>query len=362
MLTDPEIADNAADEASDKAPDPRPVEYSADFLADVMGQSAYAGQRVQAGPVLKMMYNTAVSVALRHSGYRSVLLGIDRIDLANRICHMDLVRLEGKVIEVGRSSMVIEVACFAKAPGEREITQTHVGFVKMVAVDDRGNPLRPIPGLDYNSPMGAEAKALAAHRRAQLAERQQALEWIEAKEEFKVSEVIESEPTVRYEYLRPRDTIVNVKSQIISQEVHRDGRVPGGDFLVWLDRIATYTASQFTRNAHVITLALNDILFKRPLHATDRIELTSRVILVRAHTLEVSIEVTVHTLEGDRYALDSVDFLIINFHPSGAKKKITTGLLLDDADQESLKRYIRARTRYSFWKSNPESHLTQTPS
>lgn len=339
----------------------RTVEDSADFLADVVGNSDAAGQRMQAGPILRMMYDTAVLVALSHSGYRSVLLGLDRLDMPRRICHMDLVRLEGQIISVGRSSMAVEVKCFVKPPGEREFTPAHVGFVTMVAVDEQGNPVRNIPRLSYDSPLGVRAKALDTHRRAQIAERRQAVEWIDAKDDFRVSDVLEAETAARYDYVRPEDTIVQVKGQIISHGVHQDGRVKGGDFLVWLDRIATYTARQFTRNDHVITLSSNDILFKRPLHATDRIELISRVIHVRTHTLEVAIDINVQTLEGELYSLDSGTFLILNYLPSGPKKKIVTGLILSDDDQDSLKRYIKARTRYSFWKSNPESYLTQSP-
>lgn len=343
------------------APAAHTVEDSADFLADIIGDASRTGERVHAGPVLKLMYDTAVSVALRHSGFRPVLLGLDRIDLPHRICHMDLVRLEGRIISVGRSSMAIEVNCFTKRPTEREFTPSHVGFVTMVAVDGQGDPIRNIPRLSYDSPLGVPAKSLAEHRTAQIAERRQAVEWIDEKNDFRVSDVIESEQAVRYDFLKPEETVVNVKGQIISQGVHQDGRVKGGDFLVWLDRVATYTARQFSRNDHVITLSINDMLFKRPLHATDRIELISRVIHVRTHTLEVSIDIIVHTMEGEQYPLDSVNFLILSYQPSGPKKKITTGLLLSDDDQDSLKRYIKARTRYSFWKSNPESHLTQSP-
>lgn len=339
----------------------RTVEDSVDYLADIIGESNSAGRRVQAGPVLKLMYDTAMSVALRHSEYRSVLLGVDRTDLPRRVCHMDLVRLEGQLISVGRSSMAIEVQCFTKRPGEREFTLAHVGFVTMVAVDSEGNPIRNIPRLSYDSPLGVNAKALGEHRRAQIIERRQAVEWIDQKYDFRVSDVIETEQAVRYDYLKPQDTEVRVKGQIISPGVHQDGRVKGGDFLVWLDRVATYTARQFTRNECVITLAIDDILFKRPLHSTDRIELISRVIHVRTHTLEVAIDIILHTLEGEQHSLDSVTFLILNYHASGAKKKITTGLILSDEDQDSLKRYITARTRYAFWKSNPESHLTQSP-
>jgi hypothetical protein len=36
-------------------------------------------------------------------------------------------------------------------------------------------------------------------------------------------------------------------------------------------------------------------------------------------------------------------------------------LRLEDGDQESLRRYLKARTRYAYWKAHPESHLTQSP-
>ena len=274
---------------------------------------------------------------------------------------MDHVRMEGRLVEAGRSSMTIEINCRVKPHGEREFQESHVGFVKMVAVDEMGQPLRNIPALDYNSSEGAAAKALAEHRRAQIAERKAALEWIDGKENFQLSDVLEPEQSDRYEYLTPAETALQLKGQIISSGAHLDGRVKGGDFLVWLDRVATYTASQFTRNEYMVTLSVNDILFKQPLHATDRIELNSRVIHVRNYTLEVSIEITVHALNGEQYTLDPLDFLILNYSPSGEKRRITTGLRMDEADQEALRSYIRARTRYAFWKSNPESHLSQSP-
>jgi acyl-CoA hydrolase len=339
----------------------RTVEHSADYLAQIVGDEAREGERVQAGPILKLLYDAAQSVAMRHSEKRTVLLRLDRVDLTRRIRHMDLVRVEARVIEVGHSSMVIELRCFSRAPGERQFQASHVAFMTMVAVDPEGQPSRDIPRLSYESAGGPEARAMAAHRREELNERRQALEFVEQTETFRVDDVVEQDPVPRYDRLSPDETLVQVKGQLISQSGHSDGRVKGGDLLVWLDRVATYTARQFTRNRHLVTISVNDVLLKRPLLSTDRVELLARVAYVRTHTLEIAIDITVHTLGGERYGLDSMDFLILNFDASGEKKPITTGLRLEEADQDGLRRYLRARTRYTYWKSHPESHLIQSP-
>lgn len=338
----------------------RTVEDSMDFVSEIVGDETRQGQRMQAGPILKLMYDAAVAVAFRHCGRRSVLVRLDRIDLTRRIRHMDLLRLEGRLIEVGSSSMVVEVRCFCKKPSERDFSPSHVGFFTMVAIDPEGQPSRNIPRLSYDSPRGVEAKALAAHRRAELAERQQALDWIDRAGRFSVEDVVEPDPVPRLDRVTPDQTLIPIKSQLTPLGGAPDGRIRGGDLLLWLDRVATYTARNFTRNNGAITLSVNDVQLKRPLHSTDRIELQSRVVYVRTHTLEVCIDITVHTLNGPPWPLGSVEFFILNYDSSGEKQRITTGLLLEEADQEGLRRYLKARTRFSFWKSNPESHLIQT--
>ena len=343
------------------ATDFRSVESSQDFLAEIVGTESQAGERLQAGPILKMMYDTAVAVAFKHCGLRPVLLRMDRIDLTRVICHMDLVRLEGRMIEAGRSSMVIEVRCYVKRPSEREFNPCHVGFVTMVAIDETGEPMKNIPPLSYDTPGGSEAKALAAHRRAQLTERESAMEWTDREERLREGDVVEPFPATRYEYLTPEQTTVRIKGQVFSPSIYMDGRVRAGELLMWLDRVANYTARQFTRNDQTITLSTNDVMFKRPLHAADRIEMISRVTYVRTHTLEVAIDIIVHTLEGEQYELDRVEFFLINLNLSGGKKRITTGLNLTGEDQEHLRRYLKARTRFTYWQAHPESYLTQSP-
>ncbi len=347
--------------------EPRPaaevrlVDDSADFLAEIMGDETRAGQRMPAGPILKLCYDTALSVALRHSRHRPVLLRVDRMDLTRRVRHLDLLRVEGRLIEVGQSSMVVEVRSFCKVPTEREPSPAHVGFFTIVAMDDQGQPCRDLPRLSYDSLLGQEARVMSAHRRAELEDRRQALEWSGSAEPLRVEDVGEPDAVQRYDFLRPEETMIVVRGQLFSHGAHFAGRVKGGDLLMWLDRVATYTARQFTRNEHGVTISVNDVLLKRPLFNSDRIELKARVVYVRTHTLEVSIDIAVDTLQGERHLLDPVEFQVLNFDESGEKKRITTGLLLEDRDQEGLRRYLKARTRYAYWKSHPESHLIQSP-
>jgi hypothetical protein len=75
----------------------------------------------------------------------------------------------------------------------------------------------------------------------------------------------------------------------------------------------------------------------------------------------VAVDIIVHTLQGEQTQLDRVEFFLLNFSPSGDKRLVTTGLVLSEDDQESLRMYLKARTRFNFWKAHPESHLTQLP-
>ncbi|MBI4082724.1 MAG: hypothetical protein HY423_08950 [Candidatus Lambdaproteobacteria bacterium] len=333
------------------------VERSADFLSEIVGEESRTGERMPAGPILKLMCNCAHAVAWRHSGRRPMLLGLDRLDLTRTVTHMGLVRFDGRLIEVGKSSMVIEVRCFTRRPTEQEYTPAHVGYIMMVAVDEHRKPVRDIPRLSYDSPQGREAKALAAHRKAQLEERRHALAWIESSEALNACDVREPDPIPRLYCLRPSETIVRVKSQIPAVG-SPDGRVKGGDLMMMLDRVATYAARQFTRSNHVVTISVNDVLFRRPLYESDHIEMVARVSYVRTHSLEVSIDLVVHTLDGESYPLNPVEFFLLNYHRTGQKRPINVGLELDGAEAEDVRRYLKARTRFNFWKSHPESHLS----
>jgi hypothetical protein len=62
---------------------------------------------------------------------------------------------------------------------------------------------------------------------------------------------------------------VNVKRIFFPKNLNYHNTVFGGDILLWMDRVATQCARQFTRNRHVFTKHMQRVFFKQPILITD---------------------------------------------------------------------------------------------
>jgi acyl-CoA hydrolase len=322
-------------------------------LAEIVGEEALHGRRMQAGAILDLMDVTAGRVASTHCSAPVVTLAFDRVDLAQPILHGDLIRLEGRLAWVGRSSMMIEVEVFRQDILIRDSIPVQRSFVTMVAVDPERRPKRDIPGLLLDT-----ADSRAANARA-LRQRGVAQAWLEMQAEPRpqpprVEDVEEAFNRDKREYLSPAETVVRVCRTFMPRHMNLHGTVFGGDILLWMDRAATYCARHFTRSWDMVTLAMNHILFREPILTTDLVEMTARVVYVRHYTLEVEISVTLQRLDGTRALSHSGYFTVLNYDEAGFKRPIVTGLRLSADDPESLLRYSQARSRHRFWKERQE--------
>lgn len=89
---------------------------------------------------------------------------------------------------------------------------------------------------------------------------------------------------------------------------------------------------------------------EKPIKTTDWVTLRARVVFVRIYTLQVEIQV------GRQSGFESVTepthsgvFTLVNYDQGiGLKKKILTGLSLNEENQEELQSYFVARSRSSF--------------
>lgn len=324
---------------------------SAMVMAEIVGEESLQGVRMQAGAILDTMDIVAGRVASRHCAGPCVTLSFDRVDLTQPVLHADLIRLDGRIASVGRSSMMIEVEVFRQDLMTREDLPVQRSFVTMVAIDNERRPNRNIPGLRIET---AEERAI--HERA-VKHKELTGAWQRMQDEagarhLSLDEVQEPLNADKREFLRPEETVVTVRRVFLPRNTNILGTIFGGDILLWMDRVATYCARRFARNRNMVTLAMNRIVFEEPIFTTDLVELTARVVYVRRSTIEVEIDVTLQRLDGQRVRSHSGYFTVLNFDEIGFKRPILTGLRLSEQDQDGLRRFQQAKNRYHFWKQH----------
>ena len=343
----------------------KPPHISRTWLAEIIGEEGLTGQRMQAGAILDQMDLVAADAAIRHAQRPVVTLAFDRVELTQPILHQDLVRLEGEVVAVGNSSMTILVQGFRQDQLSRDFVPIQKAFVTMVALDQEGRPDRTIPTLgSATAQEQAWANEAATWKQLNL-DCEQHLAQLKAQPLPPVEELEEPSNREKSELLRPEQTVVQMRRHFMPRHNNLLGTVFGGDILLWLDRVATYTARLFTRNPHMVTLAMDRIFFRAPIRPTDWVELTARVTYVRRFTLEVEIQVVLQRPLGNGETevipSHSGTFTVLNYDLSGFKRPIITGLNLKDAPEEDLWRYHLARQRHQFWREHRGSPADEPP-
>jgi len=95
------------------------------------------------GEAMRLMDEAAAVAAIRHARGSVVTAHVDAIDFHEPVPVGTFVEASARVVEVGRTSMVVEVVLEAEDRHTAARTVTTTGRFVMVAVDDRGRP-RPL--------------------------------------------------------------------------------------------------------------------------------------------------------------------------------------------------------------------------
>mmetsp|Transcript_11402 Transcript_11402/g.23088 ORF Transcript_11402/g.23088 Transcript_11402/m.23088 type:complete len:328 (+) Transcript_11402:401-1384(+) len=311
------------------------------------------------GAILELMDLVAGRVAFSHADGIVATVSVDRVDLLVPLCHMDLVRVEGEIVSVGASSMIVAVKVLKHDIQTRKFVHAAFSFITMVALNPDLKPKKDVPKLDLPDDETARSDALA-QRRKQLAE-----EWVQMQREVddqseKLSTVTVEEDTnkEKREFLTIPETEVIVRKQSLPRHLNHNNTIFGGDILKWMEQTATYAARRFTGNSHVLTISMNRVSFKHPLTHRDVVDMRAYVVYVRTYVLEV--EVLAYLDRIDAQINSHVGhFTILNLDPLGFKRPIVVGIRLRDEDPEQLKRYEKAKRRFHF---NRKEEATQTRS
>ena len=333
----------------------RPLKSSEDsrtYLAEIVGEESLQGQRMQAGAILDLMDVAAGRAAFSHCGGQAVTLSFDRVDLIYPIHHQDLIRLEAEVALVGNSSMLVHVQGYRRDAHAHSFTPIQSSYVTMVAIDGEGRPNANIPGLRHHTPRAETLRHRAQRIKSRAAEWQHMQEDASRPEPLRAADVEEPVNRAKSGTRLPEETEIEVRRVFLPRHNNQLGAIFGGDILLWMDRVATYSARSFTGNPHMVTIAMNRIFFKHPIFTTDLVDLVARVVYVRNFTLEVEIEVQLQRLSGELLRSHTGYFTVLNHDQAGVKQHIPYGLELKDSDQPALRRYQQARLRHHFWETH----------
>lgn len=319
---------------------------SESFIAEIVGEESLMGQRMSAGRLLHMMDIAAASAAARHAESKLVTLAFDRIELLDYVCHMDYVRYDARVIQVGRSSMLVKVGGCYKAPDEMEIHPAHSGMITMVAIDQDGKPNKKIPRLEYRSLQDFELKTLAESRQRLLANRRKMIASVDGMTAIPREQLIDY--YCRCTNFSPAETELVIRKNFLPRNTNILGNVFGGDTIEMMEELALATARQFTGNFRMVTIAMEDVLFIKPLHLDDIVEMRGRVIYVANTTLVVEIAVKAVSFQNEKksHVTNNGLFTVLNYDRSGRKKSISTGLDMSRSDLTTQKCYLKEQIKY----------------
>lgn len=319
---------------------------SKSFIAEMVGEESLIGQRMVAGKLLHMMDFAAADAAAKHAECPLVTLAFDRIELLDYISHRDYVRYESHVIQVGHSSMVVKVDGYTKSPTEMEIRKGHSGFITMVAIDDKGRPNKNIPPLYYLSKEDLEKKKIAEQRACLLAVRNQEMGQIDGLTRVDTGLLKDDYP--RQALFPPSKTELTIRKRFLPRNANALGIVFGGDTIELMEELALATARQFTGNIRMVTIAMEDVLFLKPLYVDDLVEMISHVVFVARTTLVV--EVMVKAINFIGVVRDEMTnkgtFTVLNYDEADQKKSIVNGLVLSGEPLEIKKRYLKEQIKY----------------
>jgi acyl-CoA hydrolase len=221
------------------------------------------------------------------------------------------------------------------------------GFITMVAIHENGRPNKNIPGLTYRTKADLEKKTIAHERACILAERKVNLDGIDQLKRLPKARL--KDYSSRESHLPPSATTLDIRRRFLPRNANQLGIVFGGDTVELMEELALATARQFTGNIRMVTIAMEDVLFIKPLHVSDLAEMTAKVVFVGSTTLVVEITVKAARLFGpdETEITNKGTFTVLNFSPEGKKMPITRGLDLAGADLPTRKSYLKEQIKYA---------------
>lgn len=326
---------------------------------DLVGlDSAPAGTRLSGGRVLAMLdmcaaraSQEAASFAMRHENYQqrylSCTVGVTNTMFASPILHGDMVRLDGRVIHCGASSVGIHITFYRRSFRSRKETIAGESFFTMVTITPDLKAARIVPAMDLTDPNDIEMHYRYLNIREMSKEAEQITATRRAMQSLKYDEVDCSINKNKPLHVRIEDTKMTANRIFFSSCLNNNNTVFGGELMSWMERHAVHCGRCFTGNRHVYCIGMHSVAFPQPVFATDWVTLEARVIYVRNTTMEVDVTLRAERKDQGDVITNKASFVMINSNDIRMKTDIPIGILLDETtSQEELQLFMEAKERY----------------
>ncbi|KEG13813.1 ATP-binding protein Cassette (ABC) superfamily [Trypanosoma grayi] len=315
---------------------------------DIVGFDSAIVNRLVAGELLAMMDLCAKRVAdiflspLKQNISASTV-GVTNTRFVSPVLHGDAIRMNGRLVFCGSSSLGIHIEFFRRSPSTLQETPAGESYFTMVAIGKDLHALKVVPAVELT-----DEGDISLHNRYMLLRQR-------AKEEEKAARVMK-ECDVCLEDLecdinKSKLSLVPISSTrtaahriFLLYHLNNNRTIFGGELMRWMEKHAVHCGRMFTGNRHIYTVGMHSVAFHQPVFGTDWVKLEADVVYVHNTTMEVDVRLTVER-EGRVVITNRASFVLFNSDEIGQKIVIPKGLDLRSATREESLRYSEAKAR-----------------
>lgn len=324
--------------------------------ADTIGDERLGGQILSLGPLLQWLDNFGGDVAQNAVAKSTVMAAVEHVEVINPISHGDVVRFEGELINIGRSSLTLQVTGYRHDISTRKFLHSLDAVMTAVAVDENMRPCRELPELlaPGREEYIAKLKTIAQHRKALLMGFQAVEQEVE-KLSYISQDMIVSSPDEHSTTVSVSDTVVALGTSFLPRHLNRVGTVFGGEMLAWMDKAALYCGKIFTANSNMVTVSASRISFKLPATMDDIASMVARVCGVRGRFVDVEVQVFLRKFASqERQKSHTGYFTVANLDASNQAKPVERGLSASEENQLDMRELLKAQQRQQLRKKELE--------
>lgn len=128
------------------------------------------------------------------------------------------------------------------------------------------------------------------------------------------------------------DSITEQTYLIMHKHINGFGRLFGGQLMQWIDELGGIVACRYTQTT-VITAAVDNLQFRKPVFLNDILVLVGRVTYVGHSSMEVRVDSYVENLDGTRNLINRAFLIMVSIDESNKTKEIPPLLIENDVQE-----------------------------